>query len=162
MHNPLHLIPLFFAVACFGSDVKDVDDFGDGGDGGSSSSDSGRWDGTDGRDGGDGGDGTTSAGAAVSGATSVSFPDGSRIGTWSIAGTTVDCGSCRLGFSGDFEPLDGGSDFSRIVECDSQGYVYTDRGEYWGYGDTDGRGHAGWYTYDSSSSGYYYYGYVNY
>jgi len=129
---------------------------------GKDSGDSGA-DGTDGADGAsDGADGGTTAGGAVSGGMAATFPDGSLVGDWAISGTTVDCGSCAFGFSGDFTAVSGGADFSRTVEWDSAGYVYTDSGEYWGYGGADGSGYAYWYTYDSSTSGYYYYGYVNY
>lgn len=128
-----------------------------------SADDSGAADGTDGADGtADGADGT--AGAAVSGAMETYFADGTYIGTWSIAGETVDCGACAFGFDADFtntDPGDSAFDISRQVEFDSAGYVYTDGGEYWGYGGAAG-GYAYWVTYDSSTSGYYYYGYVNY
>ena len=68
-----------------------------------------------------------------------------------------------FGFSGDFAVTadsEFGADFSRDVTWDAAGYVYTDAGEYWGYGGGDGAGEASWYSYTYTN--YLYYGYVNY
>jgi len=146
MRLPLHLLPLIFAVACFGSDVKDVDDFGDDGSDGSS-------DGADGGgDGADGGGGPWQGGQSAGGELVVDFADGSNIGVWTIDGVTADCSGCRFALDADF--YGSLSDFTRRVEAGADGYVYTDSGEYWGYGGVTGNGSAAWTTYDAGDYAY--------
>ena len=122
--------------------------------------DSGAADGTDSSDSSDGTDGGP---VAVSGGFATAIVASGSVGTWTISGETVDCGDCMFGFAGDFAVTSDsafGEDFSRQVEWDAAGYVYTDAGEYWGYGGGDGNGEASFYSYTYTN--YLYYGYVNY
>ena len=116
----------------------------------------------EGTDGLDGSDGAT-VGDPVSGIAESHAADGSLVGCWDVSGEIIDCGGCRFGFDADFTVSGGdlASDFSRQVEWNTDGYVYTDGGEYWGYGSAQG-GNAYWTTYDASVSGYSYYGLVTY
>ncbi len=111
----------------------------------------------------DGADGTGFTSEPVSGAAEAYFTDDALVGSWAVSGQTIDCGGCLFGFDGDFTASGGdfAEDFSRQVEWDAAGYVYTDGGEYWGYGGAS-NGYAAWATYDASTSGYYYYGAVSY
>ena len=127
----------------------------------SGSDDSGSAEGTDGTA--DGTDGTDGGPVSVSGAFSTQIVASGDIGDWTISGETVSCGDCLFGFSGDFAVSSTsafGADFSRQVEWDADGYVYTDQGEYWGYGGGDGAGTAAFYSYTYTN--YLYAGYVNY
>ena len=150
------------SVACFGKDDDDDDD-DDWGDA-DESGDPDRGGDSGGTDGADGGDGFSPA--AVSGRMALYMLSDSEVGYWSISGSTVDCGACLFGFEGEFEvepdsPF--GVDFNRRVEWfddgEGDGYVYTNYGEYWGYGEPNGSGTASWYLYSSS---YIYAGFVYY
>ena len=123
--------------------------------------DSGAADGTDSADGTT--DGTDGGPVAVTGGAANYWIANDQVGTWSITGETISCGDCMFGFSGDFAVTadsEFGADFSRDVTWDAAGYVYTDAGEYWGYGGGDGNGEASFYSYTYTN--YLYYGYVNY
>ena len=123
--------------------------------------DSGATDGTDSSDGTT--DSSDGGPVAVSGGFATAIVASGSVGTWSISGETVDCGDCMFGFAGDFAVTSDsafGEDFSRQVEWDAAGYVYTDAGEYWGYGGGDGNGEASFYSYTYTN--YLYYGFVNY
>ena len=91
---------------------------------------------------------------------------GNEIGTWSIAGTTVDCGGCDLAFDGDFTAATGVVSDTELVVTMDGGYVYTDAGDYWGnayfYSDYSA---VVWVNYNDvvyGGASYYYYGYVYY
>ena len=143
MRQPLRLLPLVSLLACFGSDVKDVDDFGDdGSDGGSDGADGGG-------DGADGSNGPWEGGRSVQGEMAIDFADGSNIGVWDIDGGALDCSACRFAFEADFYNSD--VEFTRALEADATGYVYTEYGEYWGYGGVTGNGSGAWTTYSADN-----------
>ena len=159
-------------TGCFGSDKDDSgdDDGGDGADGAADGADGagdgadGAGDGADGA--GDGADGGSTTGDSVSGFLYLGDNTGAELGTWTIAGTTVDCGGCELAFDGDFTGASGVVSDTQFVVTIDGGYVYTDAGDYWGqasfYSDYSAVVWANYYDVVYEGASYYYYGYVYY
>lgn len=88
--------------------------------------------------------------------------DSGLVGSWSLMGTTVDCGACPLSFEVDFTPLGGSDPMVRTLTFRSRGdgeYVYTNQGEYWGFGFRNGFGYASW---SNDGAVYGYFGQINY